>query len=504
VTLAAALALAGAAEPPAPEFAWRRVEGIASDDEPRALALAPDGARLAVGGERGAWLGNPGGSFARVLRRGPVNDLAFAPDGALLAATDYGLYRVDAGGRVELRSPGIGAPARAIARIASAGGAVALATGDGVFVSRDARRWARLPGALPTGAASLVALRGAGGNLECWAAVGGELWRAGVPASEMDLGAAPAVRERLPGADADDLVDLVFDLPGADAVALLPDRLVVRRPGSGDWQMLRLALPPGALARRLAFAAGGLWLATDRALLRADELAGPWRRAASPAGSSPAAALAASGPALFAATPVGLLEGRSRAPERVADASSAASSAEWSLREPSVQHLHQVALAYLTLDPERLAGLRRGLARRGWLPRVALAASHASAWDRGWDHDESIVSGALHRLADRDGQRAGDWETSVSFTWELGDLAFHSEAIDVSREAREVIELRDDVLDEITQLYFERQRVLAELAAGDPQAPEARRLRLRAEELAAGIDAWTGGWFSRELSLFAP
>jgi hypothetical protein len=46
--------------------------------------------------------------------------------------------------------------------------------------------------------------------------------------------------------------------------------------------------------------------------------------------------------------------------------------------------------------------------------------------------------------------------------------------------------------------------VLAELAAGDPQAPEARRLRLRAEELAAGIDAWTGGWFSRELSLFAP
>ena len=28
----------------------------------------------------------------------------------------------------------------------------------------------------------------------------------------------------------------------------------------------------------------------------------------------------------------------------------------------------------------------------------------------------------------------------------------------------------------------------------DPRSPEAMALRLRAEELAAGLDAWTGGW----------
>ena len=61
-----------------------------------------------------------------------------------------------------------------------------------------------------------------------------------------------------------------------------------------------------------------------------------------------------------------------------------------------------------------------------------------------------------------------------------------------------MIELRDDVLDEITQLYFERSRVLVELA-GAQTPEEALRLRLRASELAAGIDAWTGGWFSRAL-----
>ena len=68
----------------------------------------------------------------------------------------------------------------------------------------------------------------------------------------------------------------------------------------------------------------------------------------------------------------------------------------------------------------------------------------------------------------------------------------------MSREAREVVKLRDDVLDEVTQLYFDRRRVLAELGAL-PDAPpgEKLRLRLRAAELAAGIDAWTGGGFSR-------
>ena len=44
----------------------------------------------------------------------------------------------------------------------------------------------------------------------------------------------------------------------------------------------------------------------------------------------------------------------------------------------------------------------------------------------------------------------------------------------------EVIELRDDVLDEITQLYFERRRVLAQLQAlPDPGDAERLRLRLR-------------------------
>jgi len=63
-----------------------------------------------------------------------------------------------------------------------------------------------------------------------------------------------------------------------------------------------------------------------------------------------------------------------------------------------------------------------------------------------------------------------------------------------------VIELRDDVLDEITQLYFERRRTLRQIAALGADSPEAEPLHQRAAELAAGLDAWTGGWFSRQIA----
>jgi len=96
-----------------------------------------------------------------------------------------------------------------------------------------------------------------------------------------------------------------------------------------------------------------------------------------------------------------------------------------------------------------------------------------------------------------------DLELQLSVSWDLGEIAYHPESIDVSREAREIIELRDDVLDEITQLYFERRRVIAAFAS-QPDSPAAAEYKLRAAQLAAGIDAWTGGWFGRQLAATTP
>jgi hypothetical protein len=120
------------------------------------------------------------------------------------------------------------------------------------------------------------------------------------------------------------------------------------------------------------------------------------------------------------------------------------------------------------------------------------------------DRDQVLSSGLLNELLDRQIDRGSDYGGSLVLAWDLGDLAYHPESIDVSHEAREVIELRDEVLDEVTQLFYERRRVLLSLRQGGADDAELARLRLRADELAAGLDAWTGGWFSRHAPALAP
>jgi hypothetical protein len=113
------------------------------------------------------------------------------------------------------------------------------------------------------------------------------------------------------------------------------------------------------------------------------------------------------------------------------------------------------------------------------------------------DADQSFVSGETRFLHDVTHDRGDSWSAEVSLSWDLGDAALDPEEIDAAREARAWIALRDDVLDEVNQLYFERRRALAQLAALPRQDPGRVALWLRAEELAAGLDAWTGGVYSR-------
>ncbi|MEE2679109.1 MAG: hypothetical protein VX546_11075 [Myxococcota bacterium] len=452
-------------------------------------ALSFDGAqgRLAVGGTRGARVGVPGKSFEQVLRRGPVRDLVFGPSGRLLAATPHGVFEIDGEGRAFPRAPAPGAAARDVYRVRVAGGIIAAATGAGVFVSRDAVHWRRASAGWPAEPSYTVALRPNENGVDCWAVVGGRLWSVELRAGHEEIEAGRPRRHVLPAAiDPSGSVDVALGLPGLDVVAVLPSLFVVRDAPSEPWRRVRPGLPPGARARRLVFAHQKLWLATDGGLLSADALEGPWRRAAPPAGSAATGAVVGEGTRLYVgsrdrvlAPVVGAGFRGLRTPEG----------------DPPIEHVHRVVLSTLQLEFGRPAALRRGARRRGWLPLVSFRLARGEDRLRLVDRDESFVSGGLRRLLDTEHRNSRDFETSLTLAWDLGDIAYHPEEIDASREARELVKLRDDVLDEVTQLYFERRRVLAELATAAPG--ERLRLGIRAAELAAGIDAWTGGWFSR-------
>jgi hypothetical protein len=308
-------------------------------------------------------------------------------------------------------------------------------------------------------------------------------------------------------------IDIALDVGDVAVAVIFESELVVREAGAADWEQLRPTLPPGASALRLAAALDRYWLATDRGLLVAPNLRGPWRRAQVNSGSDAIFDLEIGGGALYAATDNGLavaqlapessnataaspfaseLPAAAEVPQPIVDPS-----------EPDVHSVHRAALRYLSLDPSRIAALRRGVSRRGWLPILSFRATRDHDRGRHSDYDEAFISGEMRRFNDRDYDRNRDLELQLVVSWDFGDIAYHPESIDVSREAREIIELRDDVLDEITQLYFERRRVLAVIAL-QPDSPAASELQLRAAQLVAGIDAWTGGWYGRQLSTTTP
>ena len=460
----------------------------------RALAREAGTGRIAVAAGRGVLVREADGRVGPVLQRGVASALAFEPGGALWIGTENGLVRIDTEGRHETRAVAPGTEARGVLALAVDGAAVVVGTQAGAFASLDGGRFTALSGGLRAGPVSAVALF----QREVWLVSDGELWNV---AFARDGEGARAVREPVfDGGAGSRCVDVTVGLPGAEVVALGRDAFALRDAKTGGWQTLRPSLPPGASALRLAFAVGRYWLATDRGLLEAERLEGPWRRAAGEVGSEPVAALSGDASGLFAGAGDGLWVSAAATPRE------GQHSTVWvdaiAPQEPRIEAVQRAALTYLDLGPERIQGLKAGAAHRGLLPVLALRLDRGSDRFRRRNYDETFASGDTRPLHDLQRDSGRDYGATLSLEWDLGDAAFHPDEIDVSKEAREVIELRDDVLDEVTQLYFERQRVLLQLSTADSQ--EALRLRLRADELAAGLNAWTGGWFGRHAVRLTP
>jgi hypothetical protein len=487
----------GSAPAEGPHWSWERSGLFPGLGAASALAFDSRTDRLAVGDEGGVWLSGREAGAKRVLRRGPVRDLAFTEGAALYAATDRGLFLVDAAGDASRQSLGTGAGAAL--RVLVGRGFFLVGSEGGAFFSREGRRWIALDAGLPGGAVSAFAVRPQPEGTDLWLIVEGAVYRATLRSGTGRPVLEGVVRVPLPGGRGRrDSVDLSTSIPDAEIAVLTRRGFLLYKEQS--WERFRPAFPPGATPVRFGCTAGRLWIATDRGLLEAASPSGPWNRAAPPVGSTAIAVLDGAPPLVFAAGARGLFSGQSRS-RPAATLAALPPPATPEVEEPSVRQVQVAAIRYLDLGPERIRALQRGVRRRGWLPRFEIRGTYGGwdSWHR--DYDEAFTYGAARLFLDREDGRSRDFGASTALIWDLGDLAYHPESLDVSKEAREIIELRDDVLDEVSQLYFERRRTLLQLA-GDPAPPpvEAARLRLRAAELGSGLDAWTGGWWSRAAS----
>ncbi len=546
---------AGAAEPapvdagpPARSWGWRLAAQPGTAANGALSVAAGPGGVTAVGDASGVLLPDEDGIWRRLALPGAVRDVAFAPDGSLWIASDAGLYRL-AGHRLETPTPAPGDAARLVLRVVATERAVVVATEEGVHWSRDGRRFARVEGAFGTlgGRAaagwdreedgsevpSVLGTEGEEHGALAPARAGAsprepEI-RVGLALVEPDDPAAPAtlwiaaerglfraqltVRDGAARVRAVPVRTPIGLRPAIDVaagpwgvLALGDGPLLEGDPGGRHWRVHRPELPPGASPTRLLVTPSGVWIASDRGVLEAAHPGASWTRADEPAGSLRIAALADAGGRLLAAGERGLLVGEPNPPAesvdpRAAEVASASrpGSASWPPRaaacDPPIADVRRAVLRHLELGGERIRRLWDGVNKRAWLPVVTLDGSYGNDRIRTFRRDEAFISSDFRVLHDRDRDSRRDRDLSLRLVWDLRDLVYHDEQIDVSTEMRRTIELRDDVLDEVHQLYFDRRRLLLALTRESDSGADGSEERVRAEELAAGLDGWTGGWF---------
>ena len=489
------MAAQAAADPDAPS--WRLDRAPVDADGAQAVAIAAG--RWAVGDARGVLLGGEGADWRRVGLRTPVRDVAWGPEGGLWIAAESGLWRFD-GRRVEARALVPGEATGRALRLAVAQGWLVVASDDGVHWSREGQRFERIDGAFgesPPAGLALAVPRDPQSRepATLWIAAERGLWRARLPAE------GPAARV---GAER---VALPVDVQPALDVRSTPNGVLVlgqqalaegeTGPGAADprWSVHWPELPPGATPTRLLAGTDRLWIATDRGIVEALRPEGPWRRAGAPAGTAPASDLATDGARVLAASARGLLVAGASATASTRGIEDALPAPRGPTCDPPIAEVQRAVLAHLDLRGDHIERMWWGVRHRALMPVVTLDAGLTHDDGRGRTWDESFVSGDTRHLFDRDHDADRRRELSLKLVWDLGDLLYSDQEIDVSSEQRRLIALRDDVLDEVNQLYFERRRALDAARAAPTGSAESSSARLRAEELAAGLDGWTGAWF---------
>jgi len=163
--------------------------------------------------------------------------------------------------------------------------------------------------------------------------------------------------------------------------------------------------------------------------------------------------------------------------------------------EPSVQELQEVAMRYAEVHPEKILAWRRGVAMKAWLPSLTI----------GYDYDEDETV-ELDRGGTKDPDRfirgpvEADRGLSLDLKWDLSDIVWNDSETSIDNRSKLMVQLRDDLLNQLTHLYYARRRLqITSLMRPYQDVGKELERRLQIAEYTAGIDALTGGYFSHQV-----
>lgn len=164
--------------------------------------------------------------------------------------------------------------------------------------------------------------------------------------------------------------------------------------------------------------------------------------------------------------------------------------------DPPVAEVQRAALEYFRVTQSDLSGYRAAARLKGLFPALSggydqgqSALTKLSTDQAKWP---SPFDARNPQVTDQDDGLSRSFGATLS--WDLGTLVFNSDELD----AYGLVGIHEDVVKEVTRLYYTRQHNLLVLALDAPTDVRARAaLVLRTRELEAMLDAMTGGEWSR-------
>ena len=395
-------------------------------------------------------------------------------------------------------------------------GRIFAGTDRGLLVSRDhGERWQEAAGPLANQAVLSLAVSPdeprqlyivADEGVFTWE-IEQDRWRRTFPAPRPE---APAPDSEPEEPDADDPIETAPPRFSTIAVDPQPPHAVyvagaggvhVSRDRGATWTPVPQAgLPSMTVSHLIAYAHSptALYASTTRGIARYLTMEDRWEPLATGLTTSAIRALAAAGAKLLAATDHGLFTFD-------LDPATTQNQNQWPsageilsdfVNEPNILQVQRTAIAYAEVQPEKISRWRRQASVKALLPTLKFG------YGRDQDTYISSMGSTTNPQFDRIVQvsdPSSNWDMSVN--WDLGNLLWSSDQTSIDTRSRLMVQLRGDVLDQVTRTYFERRRLQLDLMA-DASSDQRKHLdaQLRIAELTALLDAQTGGWFSRQLT----
>jgi ligand-binding sensor domain-containing protein len=169
-------------------------------------------------------------------------------------------------------------------------------------------------------------------------------------------------------------------------------------------------------------------------------------------------------------------------------------------QEPSIDDVHRLAISYAEVHPDKIRQWRLQASKKAWMPNISIGLDgdrNRTLTDSVWG---SYTGGGQIFIGPDDKTAYDNLGWGVAMSWDLGELIWNNDQTSIDSRSKLMVELRQDILDQVTRLYFERRRLQIEVI-GIPEAQGTLKFerQMRIDELTALIDAYTGGEFSRRV-----